>query len=101
MLLNEFFGKSLSNKSQADRENVGLKAGINDEAMQDGAFKKAGIPKGFIITHINNERVYSVRGAISVLEALSGSIVVEGVMPGGEEKIFAVKLPVKSNERGE
>jgi hypothetical protein len=45
--------------------------------------------------------VYSVRGAISVLEALSGSIVVEGVMPGGEEKIFAVKLPVKSNERGE
>ena len=97
----EFLGMSLGNTSQADREKLGLKSGIKVEAMQDGAFKKAGIPKGFIITHINNERVYSVRGAISVLEALSGSIVVEGVMPGGEEKIFAVKLPVKSNERGE
>jgi S1-C subfamily serine protease len=97
----EFLGMSLSNTSQADREKLGLKSGIKVEAMQDGAFKKAGIPKGFIITHINNERVYSVRGAISVLEALSGSIVVEGVMPGGEEKIFAVKLPVKSKERGE
>jgi Do/DeqQ family serine protease len=97
----EYLGMSLGNTSKEDREKLGLKSGIKVEAMQDGAFKKAGIPKGFIITHINNERVYSVRGAISVLEALSGSIVLEGVMPTGEEKIYAVKLPVKSSERGE
>jgi len=97
----EYLGMSLGILSKEDRDKLGLKSGIKVESLEDGAFQKAGIPKGFIITHINNERVYSVRGAISVLESLSGSIVIEGVTSKGEEKIFAVKLPANKSNKEE
>jgi len=96
----EFQGVSLVNTSREERTKLGIKSGVKVEKIENGAFKAAGIPKGFVITHINNEPVYSAQGAVSVLEALKGSIVVEGILPGAGEKIYAVKLP-KSESKSE
>jgi hypothetical protein len=52
--------------------------------------------KGFLITHINNEPVYSAQGAISMLKGLRGAVAIEGKTASGTEKVLAVKLPAKS-----
>jgi S1-C subfamily serine protease len=70
---------------------------VKVENIESGAFASAGIPKGYIITHINNERVYSPQGAVSILNKLSGAIVIEGKLKSGEDKIFAVRLPQKES----
>ena len=91
--LNSFDGMAMVNTTRDERSEANLKNGVKVSEIKDGCFKEAGIPKGFYITHINNEKVYSARGAVSILNSLSGSIVVEGKTSGGKEKIFAVKLP--------
>lgn len=96
-----FNGLSLTNTTKEERAKLKIKAGAKVESIENGAFKAAGIKKGFIITHINNERVYSPQGAISVLSALSGAIVIEGKLPNGDDQIYAVKLPKKTENTEE
>jgi len=88
------------NTTRDERTKANLKNGVKVSEIQGGCFKESGIPEGFYITHINNEKVYSARGAVSILKSLSGSIVIEGKTSGGKEKIFAVKLP-KAKEKSE
>lgn len=97
----EFQGVALVNTSREERTKLGIKSGVKVEKIETGAFKNAGIPKGFVITHINNEPVYSAQGAVSVLESLKGSIVIEGILPGSGEKIYAVKLPKEETKTEE
>ncbi|MFZ9755300.1 MAG: hypothetical protein ACO3DK_04620, partial [Bacteroidia bacterium] len=75
-----------------------IKAGVKVESIGKGVFKDAGIPQGFIITHINNQPVYSAAGAVSQLKSLQGAIVLEGLTSGGEEMVFGVKLPKTSDQ---
>ena len=93
----EFQGMKLENTSREERTKLNIKTGVKVSGLSSGVFKTAGIPEGFVITHINNEPVYSAQGAVSVLKALKGSIVVEGKTPKGEDKIIAVKLPKKED----
>lgn len=96
-----YLGLNLGNTTKEEREKLKIKAGAKVESIENGVFEKAGIPKGFVITHINNERVYSPQGAISVLSNLSGAIVIEGKTKSGEDRIFAVKLPNKTEKSQE
>ncbi len=89
----EFMGMNLVNTTREERAKLGIKSGVKIDKVDNGIFKNSGIPKGFIITHINNEQVYSAQGAISMLKSLKGSIVVEGKSPSGKEEMYAVKLP--------
>jgi serine protease Do len=92
-----YLGMSLSNTSKEERDKFKIKSGVKVETVESGVFAQAGIPKGFIITHINNDRVYSPQGAISILNGLTGAIVIEGKLKTGEDKIFAVRLPQKQS----
>ena len=96
-----YLGMNLTTTTKEEREKLKVKAGAKVESIENGAFAQAGIPKGFIITHINNERVYSPQGAISVLSSLSGAIVIEGKTKAGDDRIFAVKLPKKTEKSEE
>ncbi len=96
-----YMGLNLGVVSKEEREKLKIKGGAKVENLDKGAFESAGIPKGFVITHINNERVYSPQGAISMFSNLSGAIVVEGKTKSGEDKIFAVKLPSKAEKSEE
>jgi len=90
-----FEGMNLGNTTKEERQKLEIKSGAKVESIGEGVFKDAGIPNGFVITHINNERVYSPQGAIAILSNLKGAIVVEGKTKSGKDKIFAVKLPEK------
>jgi S1-C subfamily serine protease len=88
-----YLGMSLINTSREDRMKMNLKNGVRVKDVSKGVFKDAGIPADFVITHINNESVYSVQGAIAMLKGLRGAITIEGKSVAGIEKVYAVKLP--------
>jgi S1-C subfamily serine protease len=93
--VNEFSGLKMETTTREERAAMNLRNGVKVVSV-DGIFKKAGIPAGFIITHIANEPVYSGSGAVDLLKSLQGNIAIEGKTADGQEKIFAVKLPAKT-----
>jgi serine protease Do len=88
-------GMKMDNVTREEKLALGVKAGVKVSAMEKGLFKEAGIPVGFVITHINNEPVYSAKGAVSLMKSLSGAITIEGYTMDKKERVFAVKLPRK------
>jgi serine protease Do len=92
----EYLGLQLEQTSRDERNNLGLKNGVK-VVKADGIFKSAGIRPGVILTHINNEPVYSSAGAISYLKSLRGSITLEGKTGEGKEQVYAVKLPQQAS----
>jgi S1-C subfamily serine protease len=88
----EFKGLSLKNASSEKRKGLRLKHGVLVVDVQKGPFKSAGIPEGFVITHIANEPIYSTTGAMNVLKQIRGATTIEGKTKSGTDKIFAVKL---------
>jgi Do/DeqQ family serine protease len=91
---NEYDGLKLQPSTKEERTALNLKNGVRVESV-DGVFKSAGIRPGFIITHIENEPVYSTSGAVLALQSLKGSITIEGKYADGKEQIYAVKLPTE------
>jgi S1-C subfamily serine protease len=94
----EAFGMELINTTREERLAKSIKTGVKVKSVGKGVFKDAGIPNDFIITHINNQPVYSAAGAVSQLKSLQGAIVLEGLTSGGEEMVFGVKLPKTSDQ---
>jgi S1-C subfamily serine protease len=91
-------GLKMANTSREERQTLGVKNGVKVTDVDKGVFNDAGIGAGFVITHINNEPVYSVQGAVAMLSALKGAITIEGKSADGKDKVVAVKLPMKSEE---
>ena len=90
-----YLGMKMDNVTREEKLALGVKSGVKVTALDKGLFKDAGIPSGFVITHINNEPVYSAKGASSLLKSLSGAITIEGFTADKKERVFAVKLPRK------
>ncbi|MFH2096356.1 MAG: deoxyribonuclease HsdR, partial [Bacteroidota bacterium] len=60
--------------------------------IKDGVFRSAGIKKGFIITKINRQPVYTAGDAKSFLESADGGVVVEGYYPNGIVAYYTFEL---------
>jgi serine protease Do len=91
-----YLGLKLESTTREERTKLGMKNAVRAVAVDKGVFKDAGMEKGFLITHINNEPVYSAQGAISMLKTLRGAVAIEGKTAAGVEKVLAVKLPTQS-----
>ena len=92
-VIDAYLGMKMDNITREEMLALGVKSGVKVTALDKGLFKDAGIPVGFVITHINNEPVYSAKGASSLLKLLSGAIAIEGYTLDKKERVFAVKLP--------
>lgn len=90
-----YLGMKLTVLSREEKLALGVKSGVKVTELENGAFKNAGIPSQFVITHVNNEAVYSPKGVVSVLKSLTGAITIEGLTKDKQEKVYAVKLPSK------
>jgi S1-C subfamily serine protease len=90
-----YLGMKLTVLSREEKLALGVKSGVKVTELESGTFKNAGIPSQFVITHVNNEPVYSPKGVVSVLKSLTGAITIEGLTKDKQEKVYAVKLPAK------
>lgn len=71
----------------------GLKHGIKITELQSGILSEQGIPKGFIITHINQMPITEIEDINKAIERKPKDhpIVIYGLKPNGSEKYYAFK----------
>lgn len=93
-----YLGLTLSGTSREERLKLNVKNGVRVAEVEKGVFKSAGLEKEFVITHINNEAVYSAQGAIALLKSLKGAVTIEGKTASGTEKVLAVKLQANAED---
>lgn len=67
-----------------------INGGVRIKELAEGPWKEAGIKEGFIITAIDKIRINDIADINRIIEVKSGSFLVEGVYPDGEEGVYGV-----------
>ncbi len=79
-------------------KQLGIPSGLQVTEVGEGAFKRAGIVKGFIITDINNVRVTKAEEVEKLYLQIKGQkeydhvMFITGVYPSGSKRYYAVDL---------
>jgi len=58
--------------------------------LAEGKWRKAGIKKGFIITHIDKVPVDNVEDLNRILRFKSGGILIEGIYSKNDSEVYAL-----------
>ena len=80
------------------KEKLRIRSGVQVTDVANGRFKKAGIPKGFIVLVVNDYRVRSVDDIKKIYDSvLSDSdsdpvLFITGITPDGDKRYFAVPI---------
>ena len=82
-------GARLTEVTEEEKANLGIKSGVKVADIQAGKFLKAGVEKGFIITRINNKAVSNVAEVQNILSTTRGGIYIEGIYPNGVIAYYA------------
>ena len=89
-------GAAFKNLSDEEKQELGLRYGIEVTGVKDGRMKDAGIRKGFIILKVNGKIIESVETFEQVMKAASKSLdqvlFISGVFPSGKRANYAVDL---------
>ena len=84
--------------SQAKKEELGLRSGVEVAGIKDGRIKDAGVKEGFIILEINNTRVTSVDDVESIYNSIMNNegnekvMFLTGIYKTGKRAYYAVDL---------
>lgn len=89
--VNSVYGLVLENLTAEDRKQLDLRNGVKVVEVNKGVFAGK-IPKGFVITAIDKNIVYSVSNAISILESKKGGVLIEGKNAKGETEVIGVLI---------
>ncbi|MEY3397649.1 MAG: hypothetical protein RL220_243 [Bacteroidota bacterium] len=81
-------GAELANISEDEKSKLGLQGGAKVIGIGPGKLQEIGIQKGFIITKINDQRVYSPDEALSILGSKKGMVEIEGYYPNGTRAYY-------------
>ncbi len=84
-------GIDIQNISPEDATKIGT-TGVKIASIEKGKFKEAQVPEGFIITHIDKEKVDNSADVIRLLEGKTGGVLIEGFHPTGRRGFFAIAM---------
>ncbi len=87
----ETLGIEIQNISPEMATKIGT-TGVKIAAVNKGKFKEAQVPEGFVITHIDKEKVESSADVIRLLEGKTGGVLIEGFHPTGRRGFFAIAM---------
>ncbi len=86
----EIYGAKIKNLSSSKAAKLRIKGGVEVVSLTQGKFKSAGIKEGFIITGVNQQRVYDIQDMKALLQNVkNGGIYIEGIYPNGIEAYYA------------
>lgn len=85
-----FLGASLRVADKALREKLKIRSGIEVVSLEDGKIRRAGIKKGFVITHINQKPVTSVQQLAQMVQMAERGVLIEGKYPDGSVYYYAL-----------
>jgi serine protease Do len=83
-----YLGADLEKVDEKDLEKFNINSGVRVTKIHDGKFKAAGIPQGFVITHINRAEVQDVQDVRSYIERITGGVFIEGIGPDGKNDYY-------------
>lgn len=86
----EFEGASFEDMPYRELARMNLDGGVRVTRVEAGKWKKAGVERNFIITHLDKVPVDNVEDLNRILLMKHGGVLVEGVAPSGEKGIFGV-----------
>ena len=82
--------------TDAMKKQLGITYGLEVLKVNNGAFKEAGINRGFIIQRVNDSNVNSIDALQKIVKAASTSkapvLYIQGIYPTGKKAYFAVPL---------
>ena len=96
----ESLGAKFKLPSDADRNKLAIRYGVQVESVSDGKFKQAGIKDGFIIMKINDIRVNSPKDVEKIYKDLTSSrnsdrepvMFIAGIYPNGKTAYYAIDV---------
>jgi len=78
-------------KVNRESDNMRISSGVRVKGLREGKLKSAGMPEGFIITHINRAEVKEVEDVRSYINRITGGVFIEGVNPNGRYDYYTFK----------
>jgi serine protease Do len=84
----EFLGAKFENITDNEKYKLRINNGIKIVELKQGKLKDAGLKTGFIVTHVNKQRVNGVNDFVGIIKRADGGILIEGVYPNGERAYF-------------
>jgi S1-C subfamily serine protease len=84
----EALGVVLEALPKMERDVLAINGGVRVVTVQNGFFKKLGIPEGFIITQINNNEIESPEKLSDILEKIRGRVIITGVDINGRKVYY-------------
>lgn len=94
----DVLGAAFEALSDKQKREYDVSCGIEVTGVLNGELKNAGIKKGFIITVVNDQKIYSPEQLEKLVEkVLRGSVdeqylVIKGFYPNGRSRVFAIEL---------
>ncbi len=82
------FGATFINVDKIILKNLNINCGVEIQSIKNGEMKKAGMNKGFIITHIDKQPINSVNHLMKFLKTKKGGILIEGLYKNGIKGYF-------------
>lgn len=86
-------GIELQDLTYSELNRLNLHEGVRVKSVGGSPWTKAGIPIGFIITHLDKVPVDSTEDFYGILQWKRGGVLIEGIEQNGERGTFAVDLP--------
>lgn len=68
---------------------AGLSSGVRVRGLTAGKLLSAGVKEGFVITHVNREKIENTEEFFVRMRESHGGIFIEGLYPGGETAYYA------------
>ena len=86
----EEIGTKVAYINNEEKRKVGLKNGIKIIEILGGKAKAVKIPVGFIITHIDKEKIDTISELKIALKDKKGGVLIEGINPNGEKAFYGI-----------
>ncbi|AFM03698.1 periplasmic serine protease, Do/DeqQ family [Bernardetia litoralis DSM 6794] len=87
----ESLGIEVQNISPEMATKIGT-TGVKVASITEGKFKEAQMPEGFVITHIDKQKIETSADVIRLLEGKTGGVLIEGFHPNGRKGFFAIAM---------
>jgi serine protease Do len=90
--ISEFLGAQFTTADEETLSTFNQKCGVKVRSVGPGNFRAAGIPKGFLITKIDNVEVCKADDINKQLKSKKGGVLIEGVLPDGKRAYFGLGM---------
>lgn len=85
----EWLGATFEGVSKVEKDLMGISSGVKViDYKTYGIFSELGIPKGFIITHINNTAINDPERLADILQRIKGRVIISGIDRRGRKVYY-------------